>query len=313
MRTHGGPDFEFQRHDVVVLLVEALRAVTTALRCNDPSMTSEEIVVSNAIVLAQAQIPWMEALSISVILNLFSALDSARANCLSTLTKEDRDRDAEKLAGTNAFDLWEAVDEYSSTVKGLTVRYNWTEDNDAEHMATVASAMFLADDQFGLDLPPLQIINSEEDRQRYMDEALKVLAAQEAEKREKAAKQRIADENTAPTQAGPSKTRSLPPLTWTSGYYLTDDSFGTGYDDSIDPWEADGHPAQNKPKEQEDWPDRDEEEGLEMEEDDLEMEDDWQEMEDEWQEMEDEWQETEDDTTGGDDMHTDTGSDDEED
>jgi hypothetical protein len=155
------------------------------------------------------------------------------------------------------------------------ISYNWLEEDNAQHMATVASAMSLGDDQFGLDLPPMQIIRSAEDRAAYAAEARSQLAAMEAnkqEKREKARQKAITDENTAPAQA---VSNPCAVLTTESFYMLDEDSFGAGYDDSIDPWEADGHPPQK---------------GMEPagEEEGLEMQDEWPGMDEEWPEMEQE-------------------------
>jgi hypothetical protein len=245
MRAHGGPHFEFDRGHVVQLLVEGLQAMTTALACSDDTMTSEDIVMANAVALAQIQAPWMQGLSIVVILSLLSALAAGRASYLRIVTKKDMEREAKDNAHSFARNLRDAVDDYSGLVTTLTERYMWNEkDRNQRHMSWVASSMLRGGDDFGKDLPPLRVVTCEADRQRYLEEDRRTLAAQEAAKLAEAAEKKVADENVVPTRWHASKSSAVPPLTWTSGYYLTDDSFGAGYDDPIDPWEADGHPSE---------------------------------------------------------------------
>jgi hypothetical protein len=110
MRDHGGTGFRFQRGPVVDLLVEALEAVTAALMCNDPSMSDKFIVMANAIGLAQAQIAWLEALSIEVVQELIFAMLRARKDYVLAVSDEDLERDEETHDGTNAQKLWDAVD-----------------------------------------------------------------------------------------------------------------------------------------------------------------------------------------------------------
>lgn len=249
MRSDGGANFRFQRKEIVDLLVEAFDTVATALMINDPTMTDKDVVMTNAIGLAQAQIAWLQALSIDIVQDLIFAIHRARTAYVMANTADRLDRDESTYNDTSAQRLWQAVDTFNEVLTRMARRYNWLGEGNAQDIAAAAAAMSADDDQFSLDLPPMQIIRTAEDAAAYGAEAARLLAAMQKEKKEKGEKEKacqgaLADEKTASAQAGSDK----PAVATTAARYplclLDDDSFGAGYDDSIDPWEADGHPPQ---------------------------------------------------------------------
>lgn len=170
----------------------------------------------------------------------------------------------------------------------MAIRYNWLGQSTTQHIATMAAAMSLDDDQFGMDLPPMQIIRSTADAEAYSAEAGRLLAVMQREKQEKeeeeARQKALSDENAAPAQAGSGKAAVVTPAASYPFYALDEDSFSAGYDDSIDPREANGHPPQT---------------GMEPA-----GGAEWAEMEEQW-EVENAWLETEEDEGWGDEMDVD--------
>lgn len=156
MRTHGGAHFRFRRPEVVALLIEALETLAIGLMCNDASLTDKHIVMTSVISVAQAQIPWLEALSIEVVMGLIFAIVRARRSYVRATTEEQFSQDSKRLAGTSAQRLGLATDDFHDAFWTLARQHNWEGEDPAQHMATIAGAMSLVDNGLGLDhLAPL--------------------------------------------------------------------------------------------------------------------------------------------------------------
>lgn len=192
MRTEGVPDFRFQRYPVVTLLVEALEALTTAVACNDLTLTDTDmrVVMITAVTVAQAQVAWLNKLSIEVILDLVWELLGARRDYVRATTVEQWEADVDRHAGTNAQRLYDAIDDFNCEIAKLGIRYNWAGETDAQHMARIAGEMSLGDPGVGLELPTLQLVNGPRprppltaDEARRMSAAWALAAAEEEEER----------------------------------------------------------------------------------------------------------------------------------
>ncbi|KAB5532655.1 hypothetical protein GE09DRAFT_1227834 [Coniochaeta sp. 2T2.1] len=175
MRITSGADFRLKKSDVVTLLVEAFEAFAAGLLINDPAVTDRETVTASAFAVAQAQVPWLNEVSVDVFLQLTDAVCKARVAYYMDRTDEQYDAEWHGLENSHAHRLFSATDDFIETFVPVASRYNWDGDGEGDLVAALTAGMGLEED-FGFELPPMQVITCQADADRYAAQAAEELA-----------------------------------------------------------------------------------------------------------------------------------------
>ncbi|KAB5523975.1 hypothetical protein GE09DRAFT_1229709 [Coniochaeta sp. 2T2.1] len=171
----GGADSKINKPNVVTFLVEAFEAFAAGLLINDPAVTDRETVTASAFAVAQAQVPWLNEVSVDVFLQLTDAICKARVAYYMDTPDEQYDAERRRLENSHAHRLFSATDDFIETFVPVARRYNWEGAGEGDDVAALTAGMGLEED-FGFELPPMQVITCQADADRYAAQAAEELA-----------------------------------------------------------------------------------------------------------------------------------------
>jgi hypothetical protein len=141
MRQHGGEGFRFRRQEITDLLVKMLEVIGEALRINyvDVGPRDFNMDLITAISIAQAQIDWLNAVSLGAVILLVLELLNARMRYLAQHPEDNVTED--DVVPTAAVRLQIGVINFANILLELRGEGRWTSDQVVQSLAAVAAAV----------------------------------------------------------------------------------------------------------------------------------------------------------------------------